>query len=449
MKNLLGASLTVAFVTGAATLPVHAAKLPEVKASPSNQVPACATPGRLMAYLQSRNRRLNGRFDGVATKYMRHGETLGVRWDMAFFQMMLETGNLSYTGDVRSHQNNFAGLGATGKGNAGESFADISTGVKAHMQHLLMYAGEHVANPVAERTRKIQEWGILTKWQNSIKGPMTFALVAKKWAPGSRRYVRYIEKISTDFYDRYCNVPDPRPELVQEARRGRKGAAGQQVAAIASGTNTATIELPKKKFSGANIAKRNIEEQRKQGVSRSSLGGGSLTQAGTAMKSALDEKSDAARTAQPAVKYGPYIGSKKPAVTILNRSKPEADPTATQGAEIQTASVAGAATKMKLPDATGRKSNGADAKTADTTSTSTSSSTCKVWTASYGGQRAIIIKAKADNTVNYTVLDVHKGSEKREVDAYIAAYAKGGEKVGEFPSQTKALNKAFELCPEG
>ncbi len=47
------------------------------------------------------------------------------------------------------------------------------------------------------------------------------------------------------------------------------------------------------------------------------------------------------------------------------------------------------------------------------------------------------------------VLDVHKGSEKRELDAYIAAYAKGGEKVGEFSSQTKALSKAFELCPEG
>ena len=36
-----------------------------------------------------------------------------------------------------------------------------------------------------------------------------------------------------------------------------------------------------------------------------------------------------------------------------------------------------------------------------------------------------------------------------EVDAYIAAYAKGGEQVGTFPTQTKALSKAFELCPEG
>ena len=51
--------------------------------------------------------------------------------------------------------------------------------------------------------------------------------------------------------------------------------------------------------------------------------------------------------------------------------------------------------------------------------------------------------------MNYTVLDVTESNEKREVDAYIAAYAKGGEKVASFPTQTKALNKAFELCPEG
>ncbi len=74
---------------------------------------------------------------------------------------------------------------------------------------------------------------------------------------------------------------------------------------------------------------------------------------------------------------------------------------------------------------------------------------CKVWTASYGGQRAILIKASTNGTVNYTVLDVNEASEKREVDAYIAAYAKGGEKVGAFPNQTQALDKAFRLCPEG
>ena len=74
---------------------------------------------------------------------------------------------------------------------------------------------------------------------------------------------------------------------------------------------------------------------------------------------------------------------------------------------------------------------------------------CRVWTASYGGQKAIIIKAPNDGFVNYTVLDVNEGAEKREAEAYIAAYARGGQAVGEFPNQSSALDKAFELCPEG
>jgi hypothetical protein len=75
--------------------------------------------------------------------------------------------------------------------------------------------------------------------------------------------------------------------------------------------------------------------------------------------------------------------------------------------------------------------------------------TCKVWTASYGGSRSVIIRAHADRQDNYTVLDVNEGSEKREAAAYIAAYAKGGETVGEFTNPSQALDKAFELCPDG
>ena len=74
---------------------------------------------------------------------------------------------------------------------------------------------------------------------------------------------------------------------------------------------------------------------------------------------------------------------------------------------------------------------------------------CRVWTASYGGQRALIIRSIVDKVVNYTVLDVNEGAEKREADAFIAAYAKDGAVAGEFASQTQALDKAFELCPEG
>jgi hypothetical protein len=75
-------------------------------------------------------------------------------------------------------------------------------------------------------------------------------------------------------------------------------------------------------------------------------------------------------------------------------------------------------------------------------------SRCNVFTASYGGQKSVIIKAVTADSVNYTVLDVNEGAETRETEAYIAAYAKGGTSVGEFRSQTAALDKAFELCPE-
>src|SRR5690606_9020449 len=74
---------------------------------------------------------------------------------------------------------------------------------------------------------------------------------------------------------------------------------------------------------------------------------------------------------------------------------------------------------------------------------------CRVWTASYGGQKALIIRVNSDKGTDFTVLDVNEGAEKREADAYIAAYAKGGAIEAEFASQTQALERAFELCPEG
>ncbi len=441
MKRLFGASLTLALA--AFTLPAQAADLPEVKITNGNEVPACATPGRLMAYLRTRNPKADARFDSVATEYMRHGEELGIRWDIAFFQMVLETGALGFTGDVRSNQNNFAGLGASGGGAHGESFTDISSGVTAHLQHLLMYAGDHIDNPVANRTRKVQEWGVLTEWQKSIKGPMTFTLVAKQWAPTSRNYVRDLTTITSEFYAKACNATDPHPEYVQEARKGREGKpATQQLAAVAPQDTTATAPeattaeadaSTPPKVSGAEIARRNIEEERKENAPIKALGApGMLADVTNAAKPAAEQQAAKAATEPP--------NDAQPEVTILNPSTPKAKadatkpesskPDGTKGTQIQTASVAGAATQLKTPAAS-------------------KPGKCKVWTASYGGQRAIIIKAVTDGTTNYTVLDVNDPTETREIDAYIAAYAKGGEKVATFPSQAKALDKAFELCPEG
>ena len=72
-----------------------------------------------MRYLEQRNQRLSPQFKTIARYYKAHGERYRVRWDYAFFQMLLETGFLTYKGDVKPTQNNFAGLGATGGGGGG------------------------------------------------------------------------------------------------------------------------------------------------------------------------------------------------------------------------------------------------------------------------------------------------------------------------------------------
>lgn len=462
MKSFFGASLSIA-LAAALTTSVLAGELPEVKISASNKVPSCATPERLTEYLRQRNPRLNSRFEDIAALYKKHGETLGIRWDIAFFQMILETGALRFTGDVRADQNNFAGLGASGGGAHGERFADVSSGVKAHLQHLLMYAGEHIDDPVADRTRKVQEWGVLTEWQKSIDGPMTYTLVARQWAPTSRNYVRDVSTITDGFYSGYCTGSDP--VSTQEANAGDTATA--KVASTTEAAPADQSDAPPVKLSasgtGSAIAKRNIEQERGEGGALKGLGAGMLAStekpadkpaaaqdappvtllnasqddSNTSTAKAEVAKAETAKTETPSTpaskqattKTASKTKPKQDAKTAANDSTP-ADPGKGANANVQTASINSAATQLKVPQA---KSGGA----------------CKVWTASYGGQRAVIIKANASGSTNYTVLDVTEANEKREVDAYIAAYAKGGEKIGSFPNQTKALTKAFELCPEG
>ena len=64
----------------------------------------------------------------------------GVNHDVLFSQIMNETNFLKFTGDVKEEQNNFAGIGATGNGNPGESFPSIQIGIRAVVQHLKAYA---------------------------------------------------------------------------------------------------------------------------------------------------------------------------------------------------------------------------------------------------------------------------------------------------------------------
>ena len=152
MKSRIAAPLLIAIAALAPTAAL-AEKLPAIKASAKNAVPACATPGRMLSLLKARNPQPR-----CPLRDDRHASTCATArsWasggTIAFYQMIVETGALTYRngnkpGDVKPAQNNFAGLGATGKGERGEAFKDISSGVRAHLQHLLMYAGERVERP--------------------------------------------------------------------------------------------------------------------------------------------------------------------------------------------------------------------------------------------------------------------------------------------------------------
>lgn len=424
-----GSTFAISLVLAIVVLPFSAlaAELPAVLASAANPIPQCATPGRLMAYVRERNPKLAAKYDGLATDYMRMGERLGLRWDYAFFQMLLETAYLTYTGDVRPEQNNFAGLGATGNGARGESFKDVATGARAHLEHLLMYAGSRVENPVAERTRNVQDWGVLTSWQKQFKRPITFTDVAKQWAPGSRGYSNDVATIAGRFYTGQCSGPDPRPELVAEAR-------GEQ------GVKTA-LAAPKTK--GQEAAERAVAQAREEGASRSALGAVATEKTEKAQQAtgAVSEAGDKAVALDVASDKPRADGKGAPKFTILNatptppgesaEAKAQAVTPDVKAPEMTVASVAGTAASAK-PDKKAKPAG-----------------TCRVWTASYGGERAVIIKALTDKIVHYTVLDVNDGTEKREAEAYINAYAKGGEQVGEFGNHALALEKAFDLCPEG
>jgi len=388
------AALAAVIAQGFVPADASAARLPAIKASGSNMVPECVTPGRLMALLKARNPGMDSRFSDIATYYMKHGEELGIRWDQGFFQMIVETNSLRFNGDVHHSQNNFAGLGATGGGVRGERFRSVSDGVRAHLEHILMYSGEYIDNPVAERTRKVQEWRVLDKWRNSISGPVAFHHLTRKWAPGDRGYAADIKTIADEFFDRHCASPDPRPDLLAAARGNTTGnAANEKRVKVAANTRAEAASA------------------------------GSSAQPASTRSFQVLNASEQARS---------RLGATPDAGTADTGKSGEQDET-----RVATLSPGAAKGGVGKSDAGGSN-----------TAAAAKPGKCRVWQASYGGSKALIIKAVDKGVINYTVLDVNAGREKREADAYIAAYAKGGETIENFSNPKAALAKAFELCPE-
>jgi len=96
---------------------------------------------KLAEYLKQNNPKLQKKETySIALMYVEEAKKEGINHDIAFSQMCLETGFLKFGGDVDPEQNNFCGLGVTGGGVKGLSFADKRSGIRAHIQHLKAYA---------------------------------------------------------------------------------------------------------------------------------------------------------------------------------------------------------------------------------------------------------------------------------------------------------------------
>lgn len=117
----------------------------------------------------------------------------GVRPEVAFAQTMKETGWLQYGGDASISQYNFAGLGTTGGGVAGNSFPDVRTGVRAQIQHLKAYAtdeelaGECVDNRYEYVTKGCAPY---VEWLGQKENPEGYG-----WATGENYGYDIVEMI--------------------------------------------------------------------------------------------------------------------------------------------------------------------------------------------------------------------------------------------------------------
>ena len=122
--------------------------------------------------------------------YYAEGEIEGIRPDLAFAQALHETGNFRYGGDVISLQNNYCGLGTTGKGVKGAWFPSVEIGVRAQIQHLLAYTTVRapilsVVDPRYELVKKTEKFGQSYTW-TELNG---------KWAVPGKTYGQMILKI--------------------------------------------------------------------------------------------------------------------------------------------------------------------------------------------------------------------------------------------------------------
>ncbi len=423
-----------------------------------------------MAFLKNRNPSLPSRFNGIAGFYKLHGEAWRVRWDYAFFQMAIETNFLSYRqpngrmGDVDPKQNNFAGIGTTGGGVPGDSFPDVKTGVLGQIQHLVAYSGEEVAQPVAQRTQLKQEH-ILTK-SRELNRPVRFSDLAKRWA-ADPKYGSSIEWVAESFRSEYCRGGGkaPQQEVLPWTNKplapradAASSAGGDSIASSSAPMRAGDVEAEPLVDTGAGSASpvRTVWSRPKaKPAAPAAPAAAKAAVAKVPPKAVVTEPVAAAKDSGDAFVPGPPAN--------VAAATPLQPPPVAQ--TYQTAGVAEAAVTVKVPEPTPVEEPeaptglaffsppalfaGATAQPAAFTPPSGlgfKPDRCIVEAASFGGTKAVLVRAPKGTDVHYIALSVLEGFEKSMAESFIRARPEGGDAVGEFATRDEALAKARELC---
>lgn len=169
------------------------------------------TKYQMFTYCNSQNKspKLNCTVEELIDLYIKEGEIEGVDGAVAFVQAMHETGYFKYGNDVKWNQNNYCGLGATGNGNPGHSFATPQLGVRAQIQHLKAYASKEPLKQACVDPR----FNLITRGT----APTIFSLTGK-WATdvnyGTSLFSMYNHTKAVEVIDN-----QPRPE--EERLKGR------------------------------------------------------------------------------------------------------------------------------------------------------------------------------------------------------------------------------------
>jgi hypothetical protein len=330
-----------------------------------------------MQFLKAQNSRLLPKFDNIADWYKKHGEANRVRWDYAFFQMLLETNYLKFKnaagqGDVDPKQNNFAGIGTTGGGVPGDAFPDVSTGVLGQMQHLMAYSGERVDNPVGRRTREKQDE--IIQRSKMLGRSVTFKDLTRRWAVDPR-YGSSIAHVAGRFTAEFCNGREP---------------ADEETETPTASAGDAADEVPGRRGKARTRSRAGEEnhDRRSQGADAGPVSPDGRQLAREAIERERDNNDDRSIRASlgvPALVQAPTVARRPLA--------------------------------------------------------------CRVFTASYGGQKNVLIRAIVEGEYHYTALQVLDGEEERLAQSFITNHARGGDKIGDFASRDEALTRAFDLCP--